>query len=300
MNLSLGKVYLSHADPLAAKRDWQFAIDEFISQYKDSTRQRYEREFRSHAYNSILQKPMIQTTADDLRTVMKRGKKFTNRVLRILHNFALGNGWIHWHIINPKQWPDCPKMPKRAITQDEHQKIIAAEGNDERRFYYQMLWEIGAAQTDGALLTAENFDWNQRILSFQRQKTGQWCRLKISAELEGLAKKLPTNGLLFPKIARQQDKHRAAQFCRRLKQLKIHGISLHSYRYSWAERACAAGIAERFAQAALGHSSKAVHRAYAKKAYVVCPIIETPKDKVIPLVQPRIENQPTGEEIKTG
>jgi hypothetical protein len=31
---------------------------------------------------------------------------------------------------------------------------------------------------------------------------------------------------------------------------------------------------ERFAQAALGHNSKAVHRAYAKKAMVVIPTLE--------------------------
>jgi len=31
---------------------------------------------------------------------------------------------------------------------------------------------------------------------------------------------------------------------------------------------------ERFAQAALGHNSKAIHRAYAKKAVIVAPTIE--------------------------
>ena len=34
---------------------------------------------------------------------------------------------------------------------------------------------------------------------------------------------------------------------------------------AWAERAKTCGYPERFAQAALGHNSKAVHRAYAKK-----------------------------------
>jgi integrase len=53
--------------------------------------------------------------------------------------------------------------------------------------------------------------------------------------------------------------------------LKIKGISLHSYRYAWAERAKKAGYPERFAQEALGHNSKAVHRAYARKAKVELP-----------------------------
>ena len=36
-----------------------------------------------------------------------------------------------------------------------------------------------------------------------------------------------------------------------------------------------AGYPERFAQEALGHKSKAVHRAYARKAKVIVPALET-------------------------
>ena len=291
LNLHLGKTYLAHADPTAAKRVWQNVINEFCSRGKDSSRERYEREFRSKAYDIIREKSLIQTTSDDFRTVMKRGTKSTNRALRTLHNFALGNGWLHWQIIMAKQWPECPKKSKRAITYEEHQKMIDADGNDERRFFYEMLWEIGASQTDGAFLTAEMFDWENRTLNYKRMKTGQWCHLRISKSLEMLAKKLPNSGLLFPKMAAQKDKHRSAQFCRRCKQLDIKGISLHSYRYAWAERAYIAGIPERFAQAALGHSSKAVHHAYAKKAYVICPPLENLHGKVILLEQP--ENNET-------
>jgi integrase len=53
--------------------------------------------------------------------------------------------------------------------------------------------------------------------------------------------------------------------------LGISGVSLHSYRYAWAERALKCGFPERFAQPALGHNSKAVHRAYAKHAEVTVP-----------------------------
>ena len=51
-------------------------------------------------------------------------------------------------------------------------------------------------------------------------------------------------------------------------------MSLHSYRYAWAERAKSCGYPERFTQEALGHNSKAVHRAYAKKAQVIVPSLE--------------------------
>jgi integrase len=53
--------------------------------------------------------------------------------------------------------------------------------------------------------------------------------------------------------------------------LGISGVSLHSYRYAWSERALKCGFPERFAQQALGHNSKAVHRAYAKHAEVTVP-----------------------------
>jgi hypothetical protein len=49
---------------------------------------------------------------------------------------------------------------------------------------------------------------------------------------------------------------------------------LHSYRYAWAERAKICGYPERFAQLALGHNSKAVHRAYAKRALMKIPSLE--------------------------
>jgi integrase len=67
---------------------------------------------------------------------------------------------------------------------------------------------------------------------------------------------------------------RSAEFARRCRLLGIKGISLHSYRYAWAERAKVAGMPERFAQEALGHNSKAVHRAYAKRALVKIPSLE--------------------------
>ena len=51
-------------------------------------------------------------------------------------------------------------------------------------------------------------------------------------------------------------------------------MTLHSCRYAWAERAKMAGYPERFAQEAMGHNSKAVHRAYAKRALMKIPSLE--------------------------
>jgi len=67
---------------------------------------------------------------------------------------------------------------------------------------------------------------------------------------------------------------KAAEFYRRCTVAKIAGVSLHSYRYAWAERAFRLGYPERFAQAALGHGSRAVHHSYARKAKVLCPSLD--------------------------
>lgn len=286
LNLELGKVYLRGADPKLATRVWQEVMDELSSHGKPASQARCKREMDSPAFSVIRNKLLVETTGDDLRAVLNKGGSAANNYLRRLHNLALGNGWIFAPIIPAKQWPKPEKTPKRAITFAEHCRIIAAEQNEERRHYYEFLWLIGAAQTDGAMMTAENVNWQNHVLTYFRQKTGQPCFLRIGTELETLLRSLPAQGFLFPSMAALRDKDRSAEFCRRCRLLKITGVSLHSYRYSWAERAFKAGYAERFAQAALGHSSSAVHYGYAKNAEVICPPLENPADKIIPLDAP--------------
>lgn len=65
--------------------------------------------------------------------------------------------------------------------------------------------------------------------------------------------------------------------------LASHFILIVMHRYAWAERAKVAGYPERFAQMALGHNSKAVHRAYARNAQVVLPPLEDYERNIVPL-----------------
>ena len=272
LNLALAKAYISQSNPQMATRTWQDAMKEMSSHGNEDTQARYAREFKSAAFNVIRNKLIIETTSDDLKTVLKRGGAATNNFLRPLHNLVVGNQWVPMPIIGSKQWPQRPTKTNRGITIEEHQKIIAAEKNEERRHYYEMLWLIGSAQTDGAMLTAENVQ--ERILSYKRRKTGVWAYLQIGKSLEELLKRLPQTGFLFPKIAQTNASARSAEFARRRRLLGLKGFSLHSYRYGWAERAYANGYNERFAQAALGHKSRAVHYGYARNASVVCPPLE--------------------------
>lgn len=281
LNLQLGKAYITNADPRMGTRTWQEAMNQLASHGKQASQTRCKRALDASPFNIIRDKVIATTTAEDLQAVLKRGGPATHNYLRRLHNLALGMGWIQWNIIAPRQWGKPVKKPKRGVTLEEHNKIIAAEQNEERRNYYQMLWLTGAAQTDCALLTAESIDWVKRVLSYQRSKTGESAHLAIGNEMETLLSNLPKQGFLFPKIATLRDKDRSAEFCRRCRLLELKGISLHSYRYAWAERAYAAGYEERFAQAALGHKSRAVHYAYAKRAIVVCPALETKQESKI-------------------
>ena len=110
----------------------------------------------------------------------------------------------------------------------------------------------------------------KRVLAGTLESSGSSALLipNLPVTLSFVLRSLPPIGPLFPRLREVQSKDRANEFRQRCLGLGIKGISLHSYRYAWAERIRKAGYPERFAQEALGHNSKAVHRAYAKRAEV--------------------------------
>ncbi len=274
IGLAIGRAYLAAQDPRLVQRTWQVVMDEFSRKGQGHTHERRQRAMRSPPFRLISRRKLVETTADDLLEVIQSGGTSTNHFLRCLHNLALGMGWLPAAILPSKLWPAAKAKPKRGISPEEHQRILAAERNAERRKYYELLWEVGAAQTDAALLQAENIDWQKQTLQYRRRKTGEWACLQIGPKLTALLKQLPAHGPLFPTISETRDSARAAEFRRRCRLLNLNGISLHSYRYSWAERAKATGYPERWAQNALGHNSRAVHAAYARGVVAVCPSLE--------------------------
>lgn len=183
-------------------------------------------------------------------------------------------GWLPWPVLPKKRWPAIHHKEKRVITLDEHQKILARETNPEIRPFLKCCWHIGGPQSDVANLKAEDIDWKNQVVSFFRAKTGTVQILHFGNALAQVFKDLPGQGMLFPRLAEMDEKHRASLFQMTCRRLSIKGISLHSYRYAWAERAKVTGMPERFAQEALGHNSKAVHRACAKKAQMKIPSLE--------------------------
>ena len=260
--------YLGETDPDAQTRTWQDVIDAYIDRSAAGpTRNRLETAKKDKALQKILKLNVLQDRprqAGLFFEALNTGGISTNVFLRRFHNFALDMGWIASPIIPRRQWPKVRYAAKKAITEEQYLRIIDREQNPEKRAFYQLLWHLGGSQTDIASLTAEAIDWANRTVNFPRKKNHQTCAQRFGDECAAVLEKLPKRGLLLPSIARLGEGDRASYFTLRCRTLGITGISLHSFRYSWAERAAAVGMPERFAMMALGHKSRAIHQAYTK------------------------------------
>jgi integrase len=274
MNLSLARVYLRHSYPMVSVRRWQNVLDEIIGIKSGPTQARWKSAAKDKAFDLIRDRVLIETQAEHLLAVLRAGTVSTNAFLRKVHNFAIDMNWLPATVIPRQQWPPIRYKEKRAITFEEHQKIIAAEKNPQRKMLYQLCWHLGASQGDIASLKGEDVDWTDNTVSFTRKKTGVPVLVHLGGEALNLFKDLPAEGQLFPYLSRVRAGDRAIEFKSRCRQPGFVGVTLHSYRYAWAERAKSCGMPERFAREALGHNSKAVHRAYAKRALMKIPSLE--------------------------
>ncbi len=274
LNLQIAKAYLAGADSNYVKRAWADVMSEFVQNKSGSNRRRYEVAIADKAYDSIRNLSLLETQPEHFFRVLRDGCVSTNNHLRRFHNFALDVGWLLRPVLPKRQWPPVRYKAKRAITRDEHDLIVSRETNDELRSFLWCCWHLGGSQTDMANLQADDIDWHKQVVSFFRRKTGTAQVVRFGKGLAEVLRDLPQVGLLFPTLAKMDEKHRASRFQRSCRRVKVTGVSLHSYRYAWAERAKRAGYPERFAQEALGHNSLAVHRAYARNARLELPPLE--------------------------
>lgn len=275
LNLQIAKAYLAGTDSGVTTRSWQHAFDAITETKHGSTQIRWRCAAKQKAFDLIRHRVILETQPEHLLACLKTGTVSTNVHLRKLHNFCLSMGWLAWPIVPKRLWPAVRHQPKRAITLEEHRSIVEREKNPERRNFYKLCWHLGGSQGDIAHLMAEDIDWPNQTIAYARQKTGSIALIHFGSDIEALLRRLPAIGPLFPYLRTVQSGHRATEFGQRCRGLGIKGISLHSYRYAWAERAKQCGYPERFAQEALGHNSKAVHRAYSRKAKVKLPSLES-------------------------
>jgi len=279
LNISIAKAYLSIKTPEMAKRTWKEVMEEIEHRYQGPTLLRWRKVMISLPFQSLKKQPLLETEAHHFLDVLRHSAAgvSTNVQLRILHNRALALGWLLTPVLSRAAWPKVRYRKKRAITWAEHLRIIErereVESDRENRLFYEMLWETGGSQSDIASLHNENIDWIERRICYRRKKregqVNNGAVLLIGTHMKTILNELPKIGFLFPRLAQQPEVVRASKFRKRCLSLGIQGVTLHSYRYAWAERAKEVGMPLREAMAYLGHNSKAIHQAYADKIEVV-------------------------------
>lgn len=129
--------------------------------------------------------------------------------------------WLPWPIIPKRQWPEVRYKEKRTITLKEHQSITCWETNPERRASYELAWHLGASQTDLAFLEAENVDWENKVVSYERKKTGEIAFVRFGSEVETLLRSRPAAGPLFPYLRTVRAGDRATEFKQRCRAIGI-------------------------------------------------------------------------------
>ena len=245
-NISLARVYLNATDPKLATRTWQEVMEHIVAKKTEETKHRWETAIKDRNFDCIRRLPVAETRPEHFDRALADGKVSTNVYLRRIHNHALGMEWLLRSVIPRLQWPKPVYKQKRASTAEEHAAIVGRELNAERRDFYELLWHTGAAQSDAACLRAEDVDWNQRTISYSRKKLKGRANLKpalirFGVEVETILKRRPATGSMFPYLCTVRAGDRATEFKQRCDGLEIKGVSLHSYRYAWAERALKCG-----------------------------------------------------------
>ena len=197
LNLQIAKAYLAGTDNGIATRTWQQALESLTSTKLGANQQRWQVVARDKALAPLLSRVLIETPGELLLKVMQAGTISTNVFLRRLHNFCVDMNWLPWPLIPKRQWPAVHYKEKRAITLEEHQRIIAAEVNPERKVFYQLCWHLGGSQGDLAQLKGDDVDWTNNTISFFRKKTGVPVLVHLGKEALNVLKDLPADGLLL-------------------------------------------------------------------------------------------------------
>lgn len=139
-HFQMARTHLMFSDARHSTRTWQTVMDFIVKQKTGSTKARWERAIKSKSFDPIRNVVIANTIAEDFHAVLNTDKVSANTYLRRLHNFALGNKWLLAAVIEKYCWPKIKHGEKRAITHEEHQKIIEREKNPERKAYYKLCW----------------------------------------------------------------------------------------------------------------------------------------------------------------
>mgnify|MGYP001288599589 CR=1 FL=1 len=255
-------------------------------------------------WNRLRDKRVIDTVPNDFHQATKGVGIALVNFGKQLHNYATNHRLMPYPIMGTEMWVKHQSKPRsRAVSEEEHHKILhyinstktdlwgqyikhhprtsPKQWRDEWVNYLWFLWFTAASSSDAANMKAENIKWNENVLEYTRDK---WVKpdehapvrvaIAKGGQLEELLKRLPKSGNLFSLLSRTRVDSRSNRFRRIIDALGISGISIHGYRYAFAERAKRAGMSAEDRMANLGHSTFEMTNHYDKKAKVVPASIE--------------------------
>jgi hypothetical protein len=149
-HLQMARTHLLVSDAESINRTWKSVMETIVATKTGNTKLRWERATQSKAFDAIRNLPVIKTKAESFLEVLNCGMVSANVFLRRVHNFAVDMNWLLAPVIPKRAWPKVEYEDKRAITHDEHQRIIAREKNIERKMFYELCWHVGGSQSDMA------------------------------------------------------------------------------------------------------------------------------------------------------
>ncbi len=176
LNISMAKAYLSVKSPEMLKRTWAEVMRDLEESYSGPTLVRWRKVMISAPFQSLKKMQVLDTEADHFLKVLRHEKAgvSANVQLRILHNRALDLGWLLNPVLARRAWPKIRYKKKRAVTWEEHERIIRRERevevDHENRLFYEMLWETGGSQSDIACLHNANIDRVEGRICYRRKK----------------------------------------------------------------------------------------------------------------------------------
>jgi integrase len=211
MNVEMAKVYLSSKSVEMLTRTWEDVMNDMAEAYRGSTLHRWKVVIKSQPFQELRKIQLLDTERTHFMSVLQHPKAGTStqKWLRIMHNRALDLAWLLTPVMARRFWPKLNTKRAKAITFEQHTRLIEAVKEDEFRRYLQMLWEIGGSQTDTARLRRDNVDIFNRRLTYSRKKLESRGRgsvaIVIGDDLMKLFDELPQQGYLFPTLAKQGD-----------------------------------------------------------------------------------------------
>ena len=200
LNLTMARAYLSAHDGNMSTRTWAAVMREMGTHGIESSQERCTRTFGSKAFDPIRHKPLVQTTAEDLLSIVHNNGHSIAHYLRRLHNLACEFGLVGLAdpcqaclAKDPRQAP--PRRDCRRTREDHREREESGKACLLRIPLRDGRGSVRRSGTHGG-----DFDWQDRLLVYHRKKLGpdsEPARLSVGAKLRELLESLPKSGDLL-------------------------------------------------------------------------------------------------------